>query len=164
MVLECQPSYRGPDRLRAAKATVVSIAVCLLGLSGVFTAWAQIDRGTLAGTVTDRTGAVLVGVSLTAVDVATGVKSKITSGPSGAFAIPVLPPGTYRVTSEIKGFKTHVLDNVGVQVNQTTRLDIVMEVGEMSQTVEVDAEGPQLRAESSDLQTVVTQQEFRIYR
>jgi hypothetical protein len=147
--------------LKSMRASVVSITLGFLWLSSVFTAWAQSDRGTITGTVTDATGAVLVGVSLTASDLATSLTSKTTSGPSGTYAIPLLPAGTYRVTSEINGFKTHIRDNVAVQVNQTTRLDIVMEVGEVSQTIEIQAEDLPLRPDTSELGTVITRQEIQ---
>jgi carboxypeptidase family protein len=148
--------------MKSVPAPVVPFTLCFLWVLGlVFNAWAQSDRGTVTGTLTDASGAVLVGVSLAAVDVATGLKSKTISGESGAYTIPLLPVGTYRVTSEMDGFKTHVSDNVAVQVNQTTRLDIVMEVGEVSQTVEVVAEGPQLRSDTSELGTVISQQEYQ---
>src|SRR2546429_5435438 len=136
--------------------TTVSLGLFFLWLGPLFTTWAQSDRGTITGTVTDGTGAVLVGVSLTAVDVATGVRSKTTSGQSGTYTIPLLPAGTYQVISELVSFKTHVRDKVGVQVNQTTRLDLVMEVGELSQTVQVEAEEPLLRSDTSELGTVVS--------
>jgi Carboxypeptidase regulatory-like domain/TonB dependent receptor len=147
--------------LKSMRVSVVSFTLCFLLLNPVSSTWAQSDRGTLTGTVTDRTGAVLVGVSLTAVDEATRLRSKATSGPSGTYTIPLLPVGTYRVTSEIKGFKTHIGANVAVQVNQTTSLDIVMDVGEMSQTVEIQAEEPPLRPDTSDLRTVITRQEIQ---
>jgi hypothetical protein len=109
----------------------------------------------------DRSGAVLVGASLTAVNAATGDKFSATSGESGAYTIPLLPAGTYQVTSEVRGFKTYIRDKLAVQVSQTMRLDIVMEVGEVSQTVEVEAEGPLLRPDTSDLGTVISRQEFQ---
>ena len=58
------------------------------------------------------------------------------------------------------GFKTHVRDKVVVQITQTTRLDMVMEAGELSQTVQIQGEEPPLRPDTSDLGTVITQQQF----
>jgi len=137
------------------------VSLCFLWLSPLPTGWAQSDRGTITGTVADVTGAVLVGASLTAVNASTGVKSKMVSGESGAYTIPLLPAGTYQVIAELAKFKAHVHDKVDVLVNQTTRLDIIMEVGEVSQTVEIEAEGPQLRLDTSDLGTVINRQEFQ---
>src|SRR5438874_214260 len=141
--------------------TTVPLGLLFLWAGPLFTAWAQSDRGTITGTVTDGTGAVLVGVSLTAVDMATGVRSKTTSGQSGTYTIPLLPAGIYQVISELASFKTHVRGKVAVQVNQTTRLDLVMEVGELSQTVQVEAEEPLLRSDTSELGTVVSRQQFQ---
>ena len=65
------------------------------------------------------------------------------------------------MTAELASFKTSIHDKVAVQVNQTTRLDIVMQVGEVSQTVQVEAEEPLLLSNTSELGTVVSQQQFQ---
>src|SRR4051794_34671451 len=98
--------------LKSMRASVVSFTLYFLWLSSAFTAWAQSDRGTITGTVTDSTGAVLVGLSLTAVDLATGLRTKATTGPSGTYTILLLSAGTYQVIAELAKFKAHVHENV----------------------------------------------------
>ena len=122
---------------------------------------AQSDRGTITGTATDQTGAALVGVSVTVKNTETGVTSTTTTGPSGAYTISLLPTGTFQVTFELARFKTSLHDKVSIQLNQTARLDIVMEVGDASQTLEVGAEEPLLLSNTSELGTVVTQQQLQ---
>ena len=103
----------------------------------------------------------MVGVSVTGMNTGTGVTSKTTTGASGSYTIPLLPVGTFQVTAELASFKTSIHDKVAVQVNQTTKLDIVMQVGEVSQTVQVEAEEPLLLSSTSELGTAISQQQFQ---
>jgi len=121
---------------------------------------AQSNRGTITGTVTDPTGAAIVGVSVIGTNTGTGVTSKTTTGVNGNYTIPFLPVGTYQVSAEHPGFKKSVGDGVVVEVGQTARVDIGMQLGEISQTVEVQAEEPLLRRDTSDLGTVITGQQI----
>src|SRR5688572_6085681 len=106
---------------------------------------AQSDRGTITGTVTDPTEAAIVGVSVTATNAGTGVTSKTNTGANGSYTIPLLPVGTYQVSAEHPGFKKFVGKGVVVEVGQTARVDIGMHLGEISETVQVQAEEPLLR-------------------
>jgi hypothetical protein len=118
--------------------------------------WAQTNRGTITGTVTDPSGAVIGGVSVTATNKGTGISSTASTGANGSYTIPLLPVGVYDLTAEQSGFKKFVQNGISVQVGQTARVDVAMQVGEVSQTVEVQAEAPQLRPDTSDLGTVLS--------
>jgi Carboxypeptidase regulatory-like domain len=122
---------------------------------------AQSDRGTITGTVTDPTGAAMVAVSVTTTNSETGVASKTTSSANGSYAVRLLSVGTYEVSAEQQGFKRFVRNGIILQIGQTARVDIPMELGRVSETVEVQADAPTLLPNTSDLGTVVTQQQFR---
>jgi hypothetical protein len=134
---------------------VLTIVFCLsIGLC--VAAFAQVNRGTIRGTVSDQSGAVVVGATVTAQNVATGVNSVATTGANGNFTIPFLPPGVYTVTVEQAGFKKAVLDNVNVPVGDTIRQDVTLTVGEVSQSVSIEAEGVTLKTETSELGTTIS--------
>ena len=122
---------------------------------------AQSDRGIITGTVTDESGAAIVGVSITATNSGTGVSSRTTTGSNGSYTIALLPVGTYQVTVEHPGFKRFLKSGITVQVGQTVPLDIAMELGTVNETVEVQADPPMLLPNTSDLGTVITRQQFQ---
>lgn len=118
------------------------------------------DRGTITGSVSDQSGAVIVGVSVSATNTATGVTAKMATSTNGSYTIPLLPAGTYQVTTEQSGFKKSVRDGIIVEVGQTTRLDVQMELWEVTETVEVQGDSPLLRSDASDLGTVIGGQQI----
>jgi hypothetical protein len=103
----------------------------------------------------------MVGVSVTATNSGTGVASKAITGESGSFTITLLSVGTYQVSAEHPGFKRFVVSGIAVEIGQTARLDIAMQLGEISETLQVQGEEPLLLPSTSDLGTVVTRQEFQ---
>ena len=121
---------------------------------------AQINRGTIKGTVTDPSGAVVGGASLTATNVATEVNSAATTEGNGSYTIPFLPPGIYRLTVEQPGFKKVVLERIEVPVGETVRRDVILQIGEVSETVQVSAEAPMLKPETSELGTTISGQQI----
>jgi len=135
------------------------LSASLLAVGGADFIHAQTDRGTITGTVSDASGAVIAGVSVAATNISTGVESKTTTGASGNYTIPFLPAGIYKISAEQSGFKKHIRDQVSVPVGQTVRQDIGLEVGEVSQTVEVRGEAPLLKPETSELGTTITNQQ-----
>ena len=116
---------------------------------------AQSDRGTITGSVSDQTGAVIVGVSVSAINSATGVTAKMSTSSNGNYTIPLLRAGIYQVTAEQSGFKKFVRAGIVVEVGETTRLDVQMELGEVTQTVEVQGDSPLLLSDTSELGTVI---------
>lgn len=131
----------------------------VLGLSFLFcasTIWAQSNRATITGTVTDPSGAVIAGATLTATNSATGLSTKTTSSSSGNFTIPLLQVGTYEVTAEQTGFKKFIAPQVLLEVGQTVSVDIHMQVGAVTQTVEVTGAAAPVQRDTSDRGTIVS--------
>lgn len=141
---------------------LLGLSLWLLCLAAVPTLWAQTVRGTITGTVNDSTGAVLPGVSVTATNTGTGISTGVITGDAGHYNIPQLPAGVYRVTAEMAGFKKHIREGITVQVAQTTRLDIVLEVGEVTETVEVVAEAPLVRSTTSEIGHVIEARQIQV--
>ena len=140
-----------------SKRTVVVVATLALVLFVALPqAVAQTDRGTITGTVSDQTGAVIVGAKVSATNTATRVVTETATTTSGNYTIPGLRGGTYDVSVEQTGFKRAVLTGILVQVGQTVRVDAALQIGETSQAVEVTAETVQIQTETSDRGTVVT--------
>ena len=126
---------------------VVGGLLFLLVLSG--RAWAQATTS-LSGTVTDPTGAVVVGATVTLTNVATGVTRTTTTNERGYYAFPSLPPGTYNLRAEMTGFKSIVRSNLQLLVNMPTVLDLQFtEVGEVVETIEVVGEALINKADAS---------------
>jgi hypothetical protein len=100
---------------------------------------AQAGRGGISGLVADPSGAVIPGASVTLEDLATGVKQSTVSTSGGMYSFISLAPGTYRLTATENGFETMVQDHVRVTVDQTTLLNLTMQLGNVSQVVTVNA-------------------------
>src|ERR1019366_4440347 len=123
------------------------------------TVYPQVERGTIAGTVRDASGAVVPDVSITVKNVATGVEFKTTTSQGGEYVAPNLIPGEYSITASKQGFTT--LDRTGVALHVYDRLevDLALQVGTVTQTVEVTAATPILKTQSTDVVTVITQRD-----
>src|SRR5258708_11822737 len=134
-------------------AVAVSISLLLL-LSGLSVS-AQSTYGSISGTVTDASGAAVTDANVTLTNLGTSEKRTQNSGADGLFTFVNLFAGQYRVDVEKQGFKHFTRNPVTVEVQQTTRIDAAMQVGEVSQAVEVTSEAPLLQAETSSLGTVV---------
>ena len=116
------------------------------------------STGALAGSVSDSSGAVVVGADVTAVNEASGETKTAGTQESGRYTIPLLPPGTYRVEVKKSGFKVSVKSGIQINVAETTRLDIEMIVGELTQNVTVEAAATMAQTDSSTLGRVVDEQ------
>jgi hypothetical protein len=139
------------------------LAACLLVLTPLAlagTASAQAVTGTIIGTVADTTGAVLPGVSVTVKHTETGSTRTLTSDTNGEFTAASVPTGTYTVTGELSGFKSVSLSNVRVGVDSRVRADIKLEVGAMTESVEIVASTPLVQTSSSDLSTTVESEQI----
>lgn len=124
-------------------------------LAFVAPAFAQQTTATLLGTVTDATGAGVPGVAIQVASLATNVTRDVVSDSSGAYALPNLPPGVYRVTATKTGFQASRAESVTLQVEQVARLDIKLQVGSITETINVDASAAQLQTETSSVGTVI---------
>ena len=148
--------------IRTARSPVTRL-VCTALLALVATAgaaFAQAVSGTILGTVTDSTGAVVANAKVTIVNEGTGLTRTVTADSNGEYTAPALPTGHYTITSEMTGFKTVALSNIEVGVDQRVRINIKHEVGAMTESVSVQAETPLLQTSSSELGTTVTNQQI----
>src|SRR5262249_30987722 len=125
----------------------------LLGFS-VCCLYAQ-TFGEVTGRVTDPSGAVIPGASLTLTNVNTNAVRNAVTAEAGAYTFPSVPPGFYRLRTELAGFKAAVSEPFDVQVQQIVRLDMVLQLGQISETVEVAATADLLQAETATVGTVV---------
>src|SRR4051794_35756942 len=114
-------------------------------------AWltAQTITGSITGTVTDPSGAIITNVRIIATNIGTNVTYTAVTNEAGVFNIPFLPVGQYKVEAEQRGFKKSVLGPFALEVNQIARIDVKLEVGEVTQSVEITAIAPILQTEST---------------
>src|SRR6266481_6682265 len=109
--------------------------------------FAQGERATISGTVTDSTGAVVPQVRVTVRNERTNIINKAESNSTGLFVAPPLPPGSYELTAEKQGFRTYRLSNIPLSVGLTATVDVKLEVGQLSEAVQVTAAAAQLEAQ-----------------
>jgi outer membrane receptor protein involved in Fe transport len=129
------------------------LAVAMIILFGVPSLFAQsLVSGDLTGTVTDPTGAVVSGATVTLKSDATGATRTTTSNANGAYRFSLLQPGNYTVTATAQGFSKAQTPTV-IAVGQATVADVKMAVGSNSQTVEVSSAAPIVQADNADLST-----------
>ncbi len=130
-----------------------------LVLSCGSSAYAQLANTTsLVGTVTDSAGAVMAGVSITAVNVATKDTYTATTGTQGDYTIEFIKVGSYSITAEHPGFEKVIKNGVTVDYNQTVRTDFALPVGQVSQSIEVKATTPPMATDDASVKEVVAQQ------
>ena len=128
------------------------VGVGLVALFFSLSAFAQTaGTGAVTGTVTDQQNAIVPGVEVTVTNEATGEKRNAVSQDNGDYALSQLLPGSYRIEFSKSGFKTAVKSGLRVNVTETSRLDVQLEVGEVTQTVVVTTETELLQTESPAL-------------
>lgn len=110
---------------------------------------AQRDLGTLLGTVMDATGAVVVGAKVTITEQQTGVQYTVTTDENGIYIRPLIPAGIYSVQVEMQGFRTAIQRNIRVGAGDRVRVDFTLQVGEITESIEVTAAPPPLQTEST---------------
>ena len=125
------------------RTSSMSGCLCLLAIFVALltpgSSWSQADRGTITGTVSDPSGAVVPGVRVTATDPATGVKVTSTSNNEGIYNLLNLPVATYSLRYSRAGFKAFDRNGVSIQVQQRAQIDVKLQVGSEDQTVTVTA-------------------------
>jgi outer membrane receptor for ferrienterochelin and colicin len=129
-------------------------AIALLTAIVPFSAFAQSSNGSISGSVSDGTGALLPGVTITAVNTATGMSRTSVSNSAGHFEIPLLPPGTYSVSSELSGFQPTKYDRIVVNVGSDSGVNFKLKQG-VSESVTVTAAAPLVDTTKSEVSSVV---------
>ena len=120
------------------------------------TSAAQEFRATITGRVSDAQNAVIAGVKIIATQIGTEAKFETVSAADGLYTIPFLPPGNYRLTAEIAGFKRYVRDNFAAGSNQRLGVDLQMEVGAVAESINVSSEAPVLQTATASIGQVIS--------
>jgi Carboxypeptidase regulatory-like domain len=120
-----------------------------------------ITTGSIAGTTTDQTGGIVPGVKIRLRDEGTNAIKEIVANDSGGFIFPNLPFGTYEVTVSAAGFQTAVYKGVVVESSRTTDLNVIMQVGNVVETVQIEGAAPVLEVTSNTISNTVRNEAVR---
>ena len=138
-----------PERAPWMLSAVLALLIFLLSPY----AWGQAVSATLLGTVTDNTGAAVPNAQVQILENATGIARVGATNSSGNFTFPDLTPGTFAVSAEVKGFKKETRENVDVVVNTTTRVDLTLQPGSVSESVIVTGTPAIMQTDRADVST-----------
>ena len=137
------------------KRIFVSLFTALLLFFGAADgAWAQVSAQ-ISGTVKDQSGAVLPGAEVRVTQTETGVTRDAVTNETGSYVLPNLPIGPYRLDASLPGFRTYAQTGIVLQVNSTPVINVVLEVGQVSEQVEVQANAALVETRSSGVGSVV---------
>ena len=134
-------------------ACILAVLVAFVGLS--MPAWAQEVTAAIVGTVTDPSGAPINGANVTATDTDRGTTWTAKTSEAGAYNLPRVPVGTYKVEIVATGFQKAVYPPFTLVLNQTARVDVQMKVGQVTETVEVTGTAPVLQTEDAQVSTII---------
>jgi hypothetical protein len=145
----------GRKKHHSTSAWVFALSLaCVIGLTSTFLQ-AQTTNGSLVGTIRDSSGGVIPDGSVTVTNTGNGEKRSTTTEAAGAYRFVDLAPGRYRVDVEKAGFKHFTRENILVEVGSAVRIDVPMQVGQLSEVVEVSSASPLLQTESGTLSQIV---------
>src|SRR5262252_5561281 len=133
----------------------VCVPIVALALLAPPPAAAQAVKGSLLGNIVDASGLPLPGVTVTITEVSTNISYSTTANESGYYIFSNLKDGTYRVASELSGFKRTIRDGVEVPVNATVRVDLKMDVGAIEESVTVVGDTPLLQTDRADTGRII---------
>src|SRR5215216_2973227 len=160
LVLLFQPTTRLWRRPMKINRPVLTALLTLL-LACANPAFAQSDRGTITGTVTDPSGAVVSKAKITATNLESGEVRETATSDEGNYTLPELKAGPWKLFVEAQGFKASALDRIQVAVQVTRTVDVALEAGNVSETVNVTAEAPVIQPDSAVRQTNVTERQVK---
>ena len=124
---------------------------CSLTILGVLPVQAQSPLSSIVGTVRDASGAVVFGAEVTAVDEGRGFERSVTTNERGDYTLDFLREGSYSVSCELSGFKTYSRSQIPLLVRQVLRIDVTLELGEVTETVTVTGAAPAIETETAVL-------------
>src|SRR5438445_3587694 len=145
---------KGGVSMRISK-NALSLLTLFVGLTAVV--GGQETTGSIAGLVTDASGASLPGAQVSVTNVATNTTYKATTNAEGNYTFRTIPVGHYKLEAEASGFKRYEVTNIITQVNEVSRVDIIMAVGSLAESVEVSANVVNVNTEDASLRTVIDQ-------
>jgi hypothetical protein len=140
------------------QAATILMVLCLAAPAA---AQSQAVNGTIEGTVTDGTGAVLPGVTILLTSLETGATRLVVTNERGLYQAPLLPLGTYRLQAELEGFKGYERSGITLGAGQTAVIDVTMTVGALAETVSVTADAPVVDPGKIDLGRNLNEREIR---
>jgi hypothetical protein len=132
--------------------------ICLLLTAPLSVLAQSASTGGLTGTITDKNRAVVQQVQVKVTNEGTGEERTVDTNDSGSYSVPLLAPGSYRVEVSKTGFKSASKKGLRINVSETARLDVELEIGEISTTVDIAADAEVLQTESSELGRVVNRE------
>jgi hypothetical protein len=145
---------------RLFRACILTVGfLALISVTG--SSSAQTSKGTIAGTVTDSSGAAVTGATVTAKSDSGGETRTVQTGGYGEYRITAILPGTYHVTVVANGFNSMVFDNVEVGATMEKSLDVSLEVSTALQTITVEGTGATLQTDSAELGSSITKTEIQ---
>jgi hypothetical protein len=118
-------------------------------------AFAQLSTAQLSGRITDESGAVLPGVTVTATQTDTGLTRNVTTDASGTYVMPNLPTGPYRLEAMLQGFRTYAQTGIVLQVAATPVINVVLAIGNVAENVSVEAAAPIVDVQSAGISDVI---------
>jgi hypothetical protein len=140
-----------PRLLRTNFRYVLSLSFALLVVLSAHDARAQAVYGSISGIVTDASGAIVPGATVTITSVERQTSDTVVSSDSGYYLKDRLLPGLYQVKAELQGFKTAVFDNIRISVDTQTPLNVKLETGAVTESVKVEASTPVLKTDRADV-------------
>ncbi len=138
---------------RASRVTLFAFGA-LLCAAAVF---GQANTGAIVGRVVDSSGGVLPGVTVTIQNEGTNITRTVVTSATGDYSAPLLPPGNYQISADLQGFNKAVIRHVQLQVDQTVRMNVKLNVASVAENVEVTAAAPLIQTDTSSLGQVVNQ-------
>jgi hypothetical protein len=142
------------DRLRRLAPVPLFLILTILALPADL--WAQAGTASVLGDVKDQQGAILPGATVTLTSLDTGAARTVVTSDSGSYLFLAVSPGLYSVKVELNGFRTALVDKLQVSVDTATKLDLKMELGALSETVDVAGRTPILNTVDASLGNVIT--------
>jgi hypothetical protein len=138
--------------------------VCLWAVFGMLactaeTSWGQTATGQITGTVTDGSGALVSGAKIKITSTLTGLARETTTDERGTYSVPLLPVSAYLVTAEKEGFKLAATSANELKVDQVLRVDLMMELGSLTETVEVRGRAVAIDSETASIGHVITERQ-----
>ncbi len=131
----------------------ITLLICIVVLTAI-NVWAQ-ATATIIGMVVDSSGNAIANANVTVTQKETGLKRQVTTGNRGSYVVHSLPVGTYTMAVEVKGFKRKSVTGITLQVNEEPRIDVTLEIGEVTETVTIDSQTPLLQTESASVGQVI---------
>src|SRR5262245_58841924 len=145
------------DRAQGKGKGILALVSFVLMLTFIGSAFGQSgEAGKLVGRVVDQSDSVVSGASLKLEDQATNATYRATSEVDNGFVFPILPSGLYRLTVTSKDFKTAVYRDIKVDAARASNITAKLEIGEVEQSIQIEASAPVMKATSNTISTVVT--------